>query len=302
MKKIIATLLVFTLCIGLCACGGSNVEVPTRPVQAALPDQSVTEETGSGADAAEESAEAVDPTGETYPWEAEFREEDYVKFSITAPNGDEIVTWREGSIFGTERRNLYEWAESGTISDSYYYPSGNTSHEYTWYTDGAYVEANFLDNGYVDLEKGMTHMGTQVYYKRIEADGSWLEQFSDENGYPVRVISKSADGTYSETEYYENGNMSKSIVDDPVKGEYQEQEYFENGNMKYLKFQTPEYTAEERYDEEGFRTYYYTKGVDWEQECIADDTGKLVKVVENGTAIEDAATLARYASDCNFRE
>ena len=116
------------------------------------------------------------------------------------------------------------------------------------------------------------------------------------------MINTSADGIYSETYFFENGNMRKSIVDDPVMGEYLDQEYYENGNLKYSKYQTPEQTIEARCDEEGFHTYYYTKGPDWEQACIADETGKLVKVVENGVVKEDAATLAQYAIDYNFKE
>lgn len=299
MKKIIATLLVLSLCLGLCACGGGEeIELPTKP-QIAVPELPAG---ANSEEAVENGTGAVEPTGETHPWEAEFREDDYVKLEYTAPNGDKGITWREGSIFGTERRCLYEWVESGTINDSYYYPSGNTSHEYTWYTDGAYDEAHYLDNGYVDLEKGMTHMGAQVYYKRIEADGTWYENHCDENGYPVRVISKSADGTYSESCYFDNGNTSKNVSDNSTTGEYQEQEYYENGSFKYCKYITPDFTVEERCDEEGFHTYYYTKGADWEQECIADETGKLVKVIENGTEVQDPAIIAQYARDYNFRE
>ena len=292
MKKIIVAVFAFVLCIGLCACGSSNIEVPTRPQSAATPEDTATE-------AAEEAAESAEGK---YPWEVEFREEDYVKFNFTAPNGDKIVTWREGSVMGMERRNLYEWAESGTISDSYYYPSGKMSHEYTWCTDGAYHETHHLDDGHTDPETGTVWLGTVVYEKNIYADGSEGEQFFDENGNLTRMISLSPDGIFSDSEYYENGNMSKSIVDDPVRGEYQKQEYFENGNMKYLKFQTPEYTVEEKCDEEGYRTYYYSKGADYEQECLSDETGALVKVVENGEVKEDAATLARYAADYNFRQ
>lgn len=303
MKKLIVPLFVFVLCMSLCACGGGAENIlPTKPEQLAVPTRPVTGEIQSGEDTAEEGTEAIEPTGETYPWEAEFREEDYVKFEYTAPNGDKGISWREGSIFGTERRNIYKWAESGDIEDCYYYPSGNTSHSYSWGTDGSYHEAYFLDNGYIDLENRITHRGTIIYEKNIYPDGTESEHFFDENGYPVRVISKSTDGTYSESCYFENGNMSKSIVNDPVKGEYLDQEYYENGNLKYSKYTTPEFTQEERCDEEGFRTYYYTKGTDWEQECIADETGKLVKVVENGVVKEDAASLAQYAKDYNFKE
>ena len=302
MKKIFVLLLALALCAGLCGCGGkAEIEVPTKPIPSAAPSQSA-EVSQSSTDAAAENTEALEPTGETYPWEAEFREEDYVKFEYTAPNGDKGITWREGSIFGTERRNLYEWAESGNIEDCYYYPSGNASHSYTWGSDGSYHEAHYLDDGYIDLENRITHNGTILYEKNIYPDGAESEYLFDENGCPIYMINTSADGIYSETYFFENGNMRKSIVDDPVMGEYLDQEYYENGNLKYSKYQTPEQTIEERCDEEGFHTYYYTKGPDWEQACIADETGKLVKVVENGVVKDDAATLAQYARDYNFKE
>lgn len=300
MKKIIAYSIVLALCLGLYACGG-DVEVPTRPAEsvttptrpqsAATPDDTATE-------AAEEAAESTEGK---YPWEVEFREEDYVKFNFTAPNGDKIVTWREGSVMGLERRNLYEWADTGIISDSYYYPSGNKSHEYTWYPDGSYSEFGLLDDGYTDPETGTVWLGTIVYQKNIYPDGTVDEQYFHENGNPARMISVSPDGNFSDTEFYENGNVKRSVYEDTA-GNYSEQECYENGAFKYVKNQSPEYTNEERYDEEGYRTYYYTKSAEYEMECISDETGKLVKVIENGTVIEDAAALAQYAADYNFKQ
>lgn len=302
MRKIIAYILVLTLCLGLCACGGdSSIEVPTRPAESVITPtrpESVAAPENSAADAAEEATESDEGK---YPWEVEFREEDYVKFNFTAPNGDKIVTWREGSVMGMERRCLYEWAEDGTISDSYYYPSGNKSHEYTWYPDGSYVEFGLLDDGYTDLGTSTTYNGTVVYQKNIYPDGTVSEQSFYENGNPARMISISPDGIFSDTECYENGNVKRSVYEDTA-GNYSEQECYENGAIKYVKNQSPEQTNEEQYDEEGYRTYYYTKSAEYEMECISDETGKLVKVIENGEVKEDAATIARCAADYNFRQ
>ncbi len=319
MKKHIAALIIFALCLGLSACGGSadSIELPTKPQQS-LP----AEDPRNGT--AEESTEAQDPTAETYPWEAEFNEEDYVKFEITAPQGEKIITWREGTIFGREAREIYEWTD-GTISDSYYYSSGNKSHSYTWGADGSYSERYYLDNGYTDLEKRMTYPGTVIYEKNIGADGTESVLFCDENGNLTFSSHKEANGTYSEYYYFENGNMSKSFYDNPNTGEHEEgeyfengnikryvldnsatgesfhQEYFENGNLKYNKNQSPEYTQEERYDEEGFHTYFYSKDANYEIELIADETGKLIRFVENGTVYENEAIPDWVAGSYNFR-
>ena len=301
MKKSIAVIVLLALHLSLCACGG-DIEVPTRPAEAVTTPTRPESAAAPEDPATEATEEATESDEGKYPWEVEFREEDYVKFNFTAPNGDKIVTWREGSVMGMERRNLYEWADTGTICDNYYYPSGNLSHGYTWCLDGSYSESYHLDDGYYDQQTGTTYNGTIVYQKNIYPDGTKSEQFFDESGNPARMITISPDGIYDETEYYENGNIRKSIIDDPVKEEYQVLESFENGNMKHLKFQTPEYTTEEKYDEEGYTTYFYTKRADYEMECISDETGKLAKVIENGEEIEDAATFARYAADYNFRQ
>lgn len=296
MKRIIAMLSVLTLCLGLCACGGGgeSIELPTKPAQV---QQNENQPAASESGAVEKNAE---PTGETRPWEAEFNEKDYVKFNVTAPQGEKITTWKEGSMFGTERRYLCQYP-NGDIMDEYYYPSGNASHCYTWGADGSYSERHFLDDGYTDLEKMMTYTGTTIYQKNIYADGSEYEQICDDNGNVTFFSNKWADGSYSETHYFEDGT-SKSVYDNPVTGEHSEQEYFENGNMKQSKAWSPEYTMDERYDEEGYRTYFYSKNADWETECIADEAGKLIKVVENGTVYEDAATLVQYAANYNFHE
>ncbi len=317
MKKGIAVLIMFALCLGLCACGGSaeSVELPTKPVVS----ENQPANTASG-----EAGETTESTEDKYPWEIEFREEDYFPLKITAPNGEKITSYRIGGIFGMEVRYYCEYP-NGDICDEYYYPSGNKSHSYTWGADGSYSESYYLDNGYTDPEKQIIYMGTVVYEKNIEADGTESELVCDENGNLTFSAHKEANGTYSEYYYFENGNMSKSFYDNPNTGEHEEgeyfengnikryvldnsstgesshQEYFENGNFKYNKNQSPEYTQEERYDEEGFHTYWYSKDANYEIELIADETGKLIRFVENGTVYENEAIPDWVAGSYNFR-
>ena len=367
MKKYIALLILLTLSLGLCACGGGteDIEPPTIPQQS-LPNEAIQIAT------IEQSAESQDSTGETYPWETEFNEEDYIKHELTAPNGDKITTWREGTISGREARRIYEWTD-GTIEDSYYYPSGNKSHSYTWGADGSYSEFYFLDNGYYDADNRIVYNGTVIYEKTITADGTEIIMNCDENGAISFSSTKEADGTYSEYSYFPNGNPSKNIYDNPNTGEhseceyhengstrkvisdnpntgehfeceyyengntrrtfysntstgeyseyeyfenckpskgishnpntgeYSEYEYFENGNFKYNKVQSQEYTIEERYDEEGFRTYYYSKDARHEIELIADETGKLIKFTQNGKVYENEDIPGHIAGVYNFR-
>ena len=338
-------LLIFALCFGLCACG-KEVALPTKPVQVQQKENKpAAQETQSAASI--ETQETPESTEETYPWEAEFDERGYIKFNYGSPEGDKITSWRVGTVFGREGREIYEWPD-GTIADSYYYPSGNKSHSYTWRADGTYEEKHFLDDGYTDLSKMMTHLGTTIYQKYIYPDGSWNETHCDENGTVTYAASLDTEGNHweyhhfedgtsrdvtdnpntgkhSETEYYANGNIKKSISNDPETGTYSEYECYENGNlkksvyqdaateshseqecyengaMKYSKNQTPESTTEERYDEEGYRTYYYSKGADWKVELTADETGKLIKVIENDTVYEGAAIPDHYISGYNFR-
>ena len=320
VKKKLALILALVLSACLCACGG-DIEVPTRteelvtaptrPESIAVP-ESFAEETEKGTESAEGK----------YPWEMEFREEDYTKLNFTAPNGDKVVYWREGGMFGMDRREIYEWADTGFITDTYYYPSGNPSHCYQYHSDGTFIETHCLDNGYTDAN-GTSYSGVCIYQKTVKPDGYWNEMYFDENGNLDRLISVSsewiehseyyengnvkhsvfegADGNYSEEERYENGNVKRYIFEDTT-GNYYEQEYYEDGTLKYVKNQSPESTMEERYDEEGYRTYFYNKNSSYECELIADESGKLVCVTENGTVIEDAAALAQYAANYNFRQ
>lgn len=323
MKKIIILLLLLSLCVGLCACGAEEPALPAAPQSA--PDKETptvsenTEATTSG-----DTPEAAEPTEETNIWTAEFREEDYSSFNVTAPNGEKITTWREGGLFGLEVRAVTEYP-SGTIEDCYYYPSGHPYKIITTLPDGEVSEKWMLDSGYVDPETGISYSGTMIYFKQTMADGWEYETFWDENGVIIRETSKSNDGVYrttdyengitaketssnpntgeyQEAEYFENRKQKASVYDNASTGVHQEEAYFENGNLKFLKIIDSMGTQEEHYDEDGFCTYCYVKTSNYEIELIADENGKLAKAVENGNVTEDPVALSQYAQEYKFRE
>ena len=304
MKKFIAIVLIFAICCGLCACGtgtgnAEEVALPTAPKQIEKPTQPI-QESQSGTDTAVETTEAAEPTEETYPWEAEFNEADYKRIEFSF-HGEKTITWREGSIMGRDVRQL-RYQSDGSVIDSYYYPSGNTSHSYAWWFDGGFTECHYLDNGYFDKAIGLEHFGTMVYVKTIYADGSWSEIHIDENENKTHEIQQNADGSYYESYFFPDGTFRKTLSVNPGAGDRMESEYFEDQNLKYYCYTSEEYTQEERYDEEGFRTYHYYKDATYKIELTADETGKLVTVVENGEAIEDTAIIAQYAQNYNFKE
>lgn len=322
MKKFAAILLILTLCLGLCACGTAEssvnkpeeVVLPTKPEALEAPTQPVTGDTQSA-----EAAESTEPTEETYPWEAEFNEEDYGVFQF--PNQ---VSYRIGGLFGFEVRSTETYSD-GLVIDWYYYPSGNVSHTYEYYPDGTFREKHCLDKSYVD-ENGVSYSGEAIYQKTVKPDGSWNEMYFDENRTITGYITMGTDGFYSETYYFENGNIRMDISDNPSTGEhwederyengttkrtvssnsqtgtYYETEYFENGKEKHFKNETSESTIDVQYDEDGFHTYYHSKNANYEVELISDETGKLAKVVENGEVKEDPAIIAQYAQSYNFKQ
>ena len=323
-KKFIAIMLIFAICCGLCACGKEEVTLPTKPEQLAAPTQAVAGETQNAE--AEESPEAAEPTGETYPWEAEFNEDDYFVYVHNEPQVGKFTGYIVKSLdnLGACVRTIAEYT-NGDIEDTYFYPSGLDSHSYRWYADGSYEEFRYLDDGRIDLAEQKTYLGTVIYQKNIAPDGSWSEHRHDENGSPTHSAGMDADGSYWEfqsladgisreisdnpntgdrweTEYYENGNIKRAVLSNSKTGECSESECFENGNIKYSKNQTSALTQEDRYVEEGFRTYYYTKNADYEIELISDEVGKLVTIVENGETIEDPAIITQYAQNYNFKE
>lgn len=314
MKKFLAILLILTVCAGLCACG-TSAQI-AESANSAAQDQSAGElKQSEPGEVAENSGSAE----ETYPWEAEFNEDDFVKTKYNV--GDKITYYREGNIYGLVRREIYEWMD-GTVSDSYYYPDGTLSHDYWTYPDGIMMENHYLNNGYVDIQNHEVIQGTKIYCKQTNPDGAEYETFYNEDGKEIRFTNSKPDGSYEEVdmltgkyvggnfntgayweqENFENGTIKRNVSYDPAADIYIEVEYYENGQEKYSKNRNAEYSMEQRHDEEGYCTYFYSKDIrnNYEIECIADESGKLIKVIENGTVYEDAGTLAQYKG-YNFR-
>lgn len=307
MKIIIAVVLAIVLCLGLCACDAGAVleemltEEPEEIILPTVPQIQVPAPISQNDAETEDGTEAIDPAEETYPWETEFNEEGYEYHEEKFSHG-KIISWHKNFI---PARQITYWND-GRVYDNYFYPNGNLSHGYQWEADGLYVEFRYLDNGYIETKEDgaiISHTGTNIYQKFVNSDGYWGETHFDENEIPVKTISGGADGSYEEVCYFENGDISRHTHDSP-NGEHYEYEYYENGCEKYSKHQSPEYTTEQRFDEEGFCTYFYYKdtAADYEIELISDESGKLVKAVENGSVIEDAAALAQHAKNYNFRQ
>ena len=188
--------------------------------------------------------------------------------------------------------NIYQKTISvdGSETERFFDENENPTFYSAKSADGFYLEEQYFEDG------------TCKTVRKDPATGERTETEYYENGDVKKNVSNNEQtGTYSEYECYENGNMKKSVYKDPATGYSEEQEYYENGKMKRIKTQTAEMLSEERYDEEGFHTYFYVKNADYEVELTADETGKLIKAIENGEVKEDETTLAQYANNFNFR-
>lgn len=212
--------------------------------------------------------------------------------------------------------NIYQKTISvdGSETERFFDENENPTFYSAKSADGFYLEEQYFEDGTCKTvrEDPATGERTETEYyengdvkKNVsnnEQTGTYSEYECYENGNMKKCVYKDpATGYSEEQEYYENGNMKKSVCKDPVTESSTEQEYYENGKMKRIKTQTAEILLEERYDEEGFRTYFYDKNADYEVELTADETGKLIKAIENGEVKEDETTLAQYANNFNFR-
>ena len=139
MKKSIAVLLACILCLGLCACSPRDVlanagilEKEVEPV--ILPDvpEQIAPSTVPATDETYSGTETADPTGETYPWEAEFDETGYDLLEERFNMG-RTITWHKNFMPYCQ----VTYYNSGEITDTYSYPSGLPSHSYGWETDGS---------------------------------------------------------------------------------------------------------------------------------------------------------------------
>ncbi len=315
MKKRIALMLAFVLCLSLCACG-----------QEAAPDQK--EQDTSNLETQAQSATA-ETTAEGY----------YVQ-KKTMEDGTNVTIYRYGGPEGAivtgflvypdgaqaeERYNSEGVLEytiyidvDGSTYETFFYPSGCIAKDVMNSADGSYSEVHFMDNGTIDEETGVITSGTICYEKYVTADGQ-VEEYSYDitvdddgtrwnteewddgtvvrthysaNGMPIEQIQDNeATGDHTEIKYYENGSeMTRDsyYADHGIRSYL---EYYENGSVKYslLEYDSGG-KSEERINEAGYTTYYYDNFDNTsDKEFFANDVGELVKYIEDGTVYENSA-------------
>ena len=131
-------------------------------------------------------------TGESYPWEAEFQEENYEVSMESYADGNKFLTWFDSDT-GVRRRVLSQ-DKDGNIGDYYYYPTEQPGLTYEYYADGSYTELRRLD-----AEEGQ--IGQLIYQRSVAADGSTSEYHWNKDGC----------STYY---YYKHGNTEIELIGD----------------------------------------------------------------------------------------
>ena len=314
MKKRIALVLTFMLCLSLCACS-------QEPAQ---PEQTVTE-AQAGQTANESQAEQAGALTEDGYYMQEKTLDDGTHIKIYRDGGPEgpivegYVTYPDGT-YSEERYDTdgkleyFTWNDTeGSVYEQYYYPSGNVSKSISNCADGSYDEYHYLDNGTYDEATGIGYDGTIIYRKNISADGQVDEETYEfeEDGtrwetdeWPDGTIVKShytgrgmlleqiqdneATGNHVEITYYENGSEKTRNAYYPDNGLNSLLEYYENGNVAHSLMKYDDgYTNEEKINEIGYTVYYYDSNL--KAEFFANDMGELVKYVKNGTVYEGNA-------------
>ena len=316
MKKRIALVLAFVLCLSLGACSQESAQ----------PEQTVTE-AQAGQTANNSQAEQAGTLTEDGYYMQEKTTEDGIHLKIYRAGGPEgpivsgYVTYPDGT-YSEERYDTdgkleyFTWNDTeGSVYEQYYYPSGNVSKSISNYADGSYDEFHYMDNATYDEATGISYDGTITYRKMISADGQVDEETYEfeEDGtrwetdeWPDGTIVKSrytgrgmlleqiqdneATGNHVEITYYENGNEKTHDAYYADHGLNSLIEYYENGSVKYSLMEYDDGTkVEEKINEAGYTTYYRCigDGINWE--FFADDTGELVKYVKDGTVYEGNA-------------
>lgn len=219
-----------------------------------------------------------------------FQELDYNVIESTAEDGTRMVEYYTRDA--TPR--LVRWYcayTNGDVSDDYYYPDGSKRYSYWCKADGSAAGVYYDESG------------AEIKSVHDYPDGEHGERLYYENGNQKSYLAEnSVTGARKEIHCYESGELKTVISDDPSTGIRSETEYFENGNIRHNKEQGADYAFEEQFDEEGFLTYYYSKRVGTVVECITDETGALVKYIENGEITEDPESLAIMAQSYKFRK
>ena len=127
---------------------------------------------------------------------------------------------------------------------------------------------------------------TGVVYRQLNHNletGNIFDNYFYPSGSPGLIFEYYADGTYCECRRLDGGeNYYGQII-------YERQVYADGG------------IYEVHCNEDGYRTFYYSKRGNAELELIGDKTGKLITCIENGVVIEDPDRLADWVA-FGFRE
>ena len=262
MKKVWFIMLSLLLCMGLWGCGKQEKSAEETAI-APSQSQPVTEST--------EEVETVES--------AENEDINTVQISYDE-KGKSVQTYYD---------------ENGDMVQTYYDEAGNTI-VVCIATDGSRTETrNNID-------------GSVVCIYDNPVTGEHTEMEFSVGMIPIRQ--KSHDPSidrYTEVEFYENGNLKWSKVQEPSSGVTSDQEYYENGNRKWIKTSHPDEEREARYNEEGYCTYYHSSsrrvnGKPYEIECFGDETGKLIRILENGEETDDEKLFDLCIGSYDFRQ
>lgn len=271
MKRMMLLLIALWVAALLVSCGGAPEQAEPTAVTEAV------------------TVEATEPPVKEAPEDVGFREEAYTVIESTAQDGTKM--WEYYTQDGSNARiRFYCEYPDGRVSDEYYDPNGNLSHDFWYHSDGS-------GSGFYYGEDGSVIKSVQSY-----PDGEQVENAYFENGEVKQSISVNAvTGQSSEKLFYESGVLKTVISDDPSADFHSESGYYENGNLQCITERKGTDLLEQHFDAEGFLTYHHSKNGKSEIECITDETGALVTYIENGTVMEDPEILAKVRDDYNFR-
>ena len=336
MKKVIALLLIFSLCISLAACAETSVnekntsqKKPSNNATAAGKDQDTT---ATQKDVEEAEYEFVEPTtiqvetgedGTRYTYYM-----DAFGMLIRA-----IIVPTDGSTseitFGKNGQPVHS---TGTLPDgaefeTSYGADGQTIHNFYKKIDGSEEEWYYNENGqlisyiYKSPDGSSEEQHYEDYFEngnpgRITYSGSYGERTEEYNvqGNLIRTSSKLPNGEYME-EQYENGNLICRISKLPD-GTQIETRYENGAEVKYIartyneagiliqtfvqdyKSNSTEYWD---YNESGnLVTYTYSKYPTVHQAYYFDASGNLTEVNDNGKIINDPEELAKISAGLDF--
>ena len=227
--------------------------------------------------------------------------------SQSAAESTETVESVEGEKNEVENTVEIDYDEAGTMVQTYYDEAGNMVQTYDYADGSTSVVCIAPDGSRTETRNNLD--GSMVSIYNDPATGEYIETEFSKDFVRIREKGYYPDADrYTETEYYENGNLKWTDVREPASGFISQQEYYENGNSKEIKIRQLEVGEEmdAQYNEEGYCTYYrsfcYIDREPYEIECFGDENGRLIKIVENGEETDDTMLYDLYIQNCNFRK